>query len=373
MVNDGGIRVIIAGGGTGGHLFPGIAIAEEFMKRFSGTRVLFVGTKRGIEGRVLGEIGLPLCFVDVEGIKGKGVVKAAYALSKLPKSLAESRRILKAFCPHIVIGVGGYASGPSVLMAVMMGIPSAIAEQNAIPGMTNRILGYFVDRIFLSFPDEQRCFAPEKVRVTGNPVRSAFLEISLHERKRDGKFSILIFGGSQGARTLNRAFLEALSYLEEMKDKIRIVHQTGKHDLSEVEGVYRERGYEARVFPFIMDMARAYSEADLLICRAGASTVAEITIAGKASILVPYPYAVHDHQTKNAEFLAREGAAILLPERHLTGERLAQVIKECLRDPKRLSRMEEKARSLGKREAAKSIVDECMALIAERKILKKDG
>ncbi|MCX7816372.1 MAG: undecaprenyldiphospho-muramoylpentapeptide beta-N-acetylglucosaminyltransferase [Syntrophales bacterium] len=368
MINKEGIKVIIAGGGTGGHLFPGIAIAEEFMKRSSKNRVLFIGTRKGIEKKVLEELGFPLRFIDVEGIKRRGILKTVAALLKLPKSFAESRRILKTYVPHIVVGVGGYASGPAVLMAVIMGIPSVIAEQNAIPGMTNRILGHFVDRVFLSFPDEMGCFDQAKVRVTGNPVRSAFLEASFHERKRNGKFTILVFGGSQGARTLNRTFLEALNYLEEMRNLIRIVHQTGEHDLSEAEKMYRERGFEACVFPFTMDMARAYAEADLLVCRAGASTVAEITIAGKASILVPYPYAVNDHQAKNAEYLAREGAAILLPEKYLTGERLANIIIECIHDPQKLSYMEERARSLGKREAAKAIVDECLTLLMEKSV-----
>jgi UDP-N-acetylglucosamine--N-acetylmuramyl-(pentapeptide) pyrophosphoryl-undecaprenol N-acetylglucosamine transferase len=366
MQRDKGLGMIVAGGGTGGHLFPGIAIAEEFLRRAPENRILFIGTERGIEKKLLGKMGVPLRMLTVEGIKGRGLLRTAVALRKIPGSLLNSFRILGEFQPDVVVGVGGYASGPAVLAARLMRIPTAIAEQNALPGLTNRILGHFADRIFLTFAASQRWFPKRRTRVTGNPIRAAFLDLRREEGRSDPRFTLLIFGGSQGAHALNRIVCEALEDLAPLKDRLRFVHQTGEKDLQAVTEAYRERGFEAAVLPFIMDMAAVYREADLLLCRAGATSLAEITAAGKASLLVPFPFAVNDHQTLNAEVLVRAGAAEMVAEKDLNGPRLAGAIERLYGDPAAIRKMEAAAAALGNRRAAEDIVDACLELIHDR-------
>ena len=329
----GGLGMVIAGGGTGGHLFPGIAVAEEFLRRDPGNRILFIGTERGLEKRILGGLGLPLRTIPVEGIKGRGPARAAGALGKIPAGLFASFRILREFDPAIVLGVGGYASGPAVLAARVMGTATAIAEQNAFPGLTNRILGRFADRVFLSFAASRRWFPARRTQITGNPIRAAFLEERPPEGRNDPRFTVLIFGGSQGAHAINRIVSEALDDLLPLKEQLRFLHQTGEKDREAVAAAYSERGFEAEVSPFIVDMATAYRSADLLVCRAGATSIAEITASGKAAILIPFPFAAADHQTRNAEVLAGAGAAEMIPERELNGRRLAEAIERIYRDP----------------------------------------
>ena len=359
------MKIIIAGGGTGGHLFPGIAIAEEVMKRDRNNRVLFVGTERGIEKRVLPGLGLDLALIDVAGIKGKGLTSKIGALAKLPRSFLQSGRIIRAFGPDMVLGVGGYASGPAVLTAHLMGLKTAVAEQNAFPGITNRILGHFVDKIFVTFPESADFFPRGKSLYTGNPIRAAFSAALANpvEAGVDRKFNLLIFGGSQGARAINQAALAALDHLAEIKEKLHIIHQTGAQDLDEVNAAYKSRGFDAEVHSFIMDMPRIYGQANLLVCRAGATSIAEMTASGRASILIPYPYAANDHQTKNAEVLARAEAAEMIPESELSGERLAETILDLYHNPGRISRMEARSRELARIQAASQIVDECVSLI----------
>jgi len=360
------IRVIIAGGGTGGHLFPGVAIAEEFMRRNSETRVLFVGTERGLEARVLKDIGLPLETIDVAGIRGKGIMESVRGVWKIPRSMLQSYTIIKQFDPRIVIGVGGYASGPVVMMARMTGKKTAIAEQNALPGVTNKILGKIVDRIFLTFADTTGVFPADKVLISGNPVRSSFLSESREDTERDARtLTLLIYGGSQGAAGINRAVVEGLPYLHDVRDSLRIIHQTGTHDLDMVHDAYAAHGISGDVVPFIHDMASVYSEADLLVCRAGATTIAEITVSGKAAVLIPFPYAVGDHQTLNARVLVDAGAALMIREQDLSGEKLAVIIKDLLCDRGRIREMEARSRRLGNAHAAADIVDECMKLTEE--------
>ena len=361
------MRIVIAGGGTGGHLFPGVAIAEEFRRRDAATDVLFIGTRRGLEARVLPQIGFPLAELDVEGVKGRGILRSLAALAKVPRSLLASRRILRGFAPDVVIGVGGYASGPAVLAARCMGLPTAIAEQNAIPGETNRILGRFADRVFVSFPETARWFRPGKVRVTGNPIRAAITAGRRRDRKPGEPFTVLVFGGSQGAHRINRAVLEALPHLADMQERLRIIHQTGTDDLEMVTKGYRDRSMRAEVLPFITDMASAYGEADLLICRAGATSIAEITASGKAAVFIPFPHAVNDHQTKNAELLVNRGAAEMIPERDLSGERLSGIIRRLAGNPAALEEMGRRAAELGNARAAADIVDECMDLVLRAK------
>jgi UDP-N-acetylglucosamine--N-acetylmuramyl-(pentapeptide) pyrophosphoryl-undecaprenol N-acetylglucosamine transferase len=365
-VDRGGVGMIIAGGGTGGHLFPGIAIAEEFLRRHPGNRVLFIGTERGLEKKILGELGFPLRTLKVEGLKGRGPVGIPASLLKIPGGLFASFRILRTFQPAIVVGVGGYASGPAVLAARLLGIRTAIAEQNAFPGLTNRILCRFVDRIFVTFSASARWFPADRTRVTGNPIRAAFLTDQQKTDERDPRFTLLIFGGSQGSHAINRIVMEALDALGELKTRIRFIHQTGVTDRETVEDGYRKRGFAAEVSPFITDMAAAYRAADLLLCRAGATSIAEITAGGKAAILVPFPFAVNDHQTKNAELLVRAGAAVMIPERELNGRRLAAAIERLYRRPEEIQNMEKASASLGNIRAAATIVGACLELIEDR-------
>lgn len=362
------MNVVIAGGGTGGHLFPGIAVAEEFLKRNAGTRVIFIGTKKGIEDRLLKTVGYELKTVDIEGIKGRGINALIKAMFKIPKSLWQSRRILKQCHADIVLGVGGYASGPAVLAARLMGVPTAIAEQNAIPGATNRILSYVADRIFVTYEQSKQHWPARKVVFSGNPVRASFAGNAVRKREKKDYRQLLIFGGSQGAETINRGVVDMLPLLQSIKEKIevRMLHQTGLRQAEEVKKAYEHFGIHADVTPFIVDMAGAYAAADLIICRAGATSLAEITVAGKASVLIPYPWAANDHQRKNALALSEAGAAVMIPNEELTGSRLFHIVKDLLADETKLCRMEESALALGKPDAASVIVDECMKLAQRR-------
>jgi len=362
------MKVIIAGGGTGGHLFPGIAIAEEILRRDQASSILFIGTQRGLEKRVLGNMGFNLHTLDVEGIKGRGIAKALSAILKIPRSLVESYRLIRSFCPDIVIGVGGYASGPAVMTARLMGIKTAIAEQNALPGITNRILGKIVDRIFLTFPETKKWFPEKKTIASGNPVRAAFLAGIREAGKSAGKFTLLIFGGSQGAHSINLAVLDSLTYLTKIKDQLKVIHQTGSADLDSILLNYQSRGIDAEVLPFIMDMAQAFRSADLLICRAGATSIAEITASGKASVLIPFPHAVNDHQTKNAEALVKAGAAVLIREKDISGKTLAETIEKFYHHPELIREMEARSASLGNARAAADIVDICIDMVTLRNL-----
>ncbi|MGZ3579691.1 MAG: undecaprenyldiphospho-muramoylpentapeptide beta-N-acetylglucosaminyltransferase, partial [Syntrophales bacterium] len=297
-----------------------------------------------------------------------GITKTLGALLKIPRSLIESYRLIRAFCPDIVIGVGGYASGPAVMAAYFMGVKTAIAEQNALPGITNKILGRFVDRIFVTFPETRKWFPEKKIIVSGNPVRAAFLAGIREAEKRAGKFTLLIFGGSQGARGINTAVLDSLSYLTEIKDNLKIIHQTGSADVDSLAAHYRSHGIDAEVLPFITDMARAFKSADLIICRAGATSIAEITASGKAAILIPFPHAANDHQTKNAETLIKAGAAVTIRERDISGQILAETIEKFYRHPDLIKEMEARSASLGNVRAAADIVDACLGLITLRNL-----
>lgn len=360
------MRVVIAGGGTGGHLFPGIAIAEEFLRRDKKTEVLFVGTQRGIESKLLGPSGYKLSTIDVEGIKGRGIRALIKGFYQIPQSMWQSRRILKEFRPGIVIGVGGYASGPAVLAAYFMGLPTAIAEQNAAPGITNRILGKFVDKIFVTYAATADSFPASKVLVSGNPVRAAFTSVRSRQQAAKDFQQLLIFGGSQGAQAINKSIVEMLPQLQKIKNNIRILHQTGARDVEPVSEAYARYGIRAEVTAFIVDMADAYRQADLIICRAGATSLAEITTAGKAAILIPFPFATNDHQTKNAEAMAEKGAAIMIQEKDLSGDKLFAVVEKLLQDPQKLRLMEENSATLGDVNAAATIVDACLGLTAKK-------
>ena len=356
------MRIVIAGGGTGGHLFPGIAIAEEILARGNANKVIFVGTKKGIEHRILSQLGYELQEIDIEGVKGRGLKALIKVTYQIPHSLWQSRQILKRFCPDVVIGVGGYASGPAVVTARFMGIPTAIAEQNAMPGITNRILSKFVNLIFVTYAQTKEWFPQSKVIVSGNPVRKVFAARRAQELEEKQYRQLLIFGGSQGAAAINRNVIAMMPQLQKMKDKLRVLHQTGDREVEMVKQAYEQYGLNAQVTPFIVNMADAYAAADLIICRAGATSLAEITAAGKAAILIPYPWAANDHQTKNAEALSCAGAAVIINENKLTGQKLFSVIDELLANKQKLRQMEEASVKLGNTKAAAKIVDACMEL-----------
>jgi UDP-N-acetylglucosamine--N-acetylmuramyl-(pentapeptide) pyrophosphoryl-undecaprenol N-acetylglucosamine transferase len=351
--------VIVAGGGTGGHLFPGLAVAHEFLKRDPMTEILFVGTTQGIESRAVPAAGFPLETIPVRGLKGRGVRGMVQALYGIPASFFRSLGILRRFRPDCAIGVGGYASGPVLLAAKIKGIRSAVMEQNLRPGMTNQILGRIVDRVFTAYEGSAGYFPGARVIEAGNPVRWQ----TLPQVKKDGKFTILIFGGSQGARRINQSAIEMLKGLGELNPGLRILHQTGGADFEWVKAAYAPSNFEAEILPFIEKMDEAYARADLVICRAGAATIAELTVFGKPAVLIPYPYAAYDHQRLNAEALVERGAAEMILDRELDGEKLAARVRAFYRDRARLAAMAEAARKLGRPEAATKIVDECYALV----------
>lgn len=352
------MKLLIAGGGTGGHLFPGIALAEELLTRQPGMNdVLFVGTRRGIEAKAVPEAGMNVRFIEVEGIKGRGLKNRVRALFKIPAAILQSMRILKEFKPDAVVGVGGYASGPVVLAAWLMGIPTAIQEQNARAGMTNRWLGHVAKVVFTAFPEVQDAFPAAKVRLIGNPIRRAFLDNYLMEPEKREKTGLLVFGGSQGAHILNATVIDALKALgADVLSNLSIVHQTGTKEAEAVREGYKAAGIEAEVKEFIQDMSGAYAKADLVVCRAGATSLAELTVAKKASILVPFAAATDNHQEINASSLVKAGAAVMVRESELSPQRLADEIRAMLAPEKR-AEMEKAASHLGRPEAAHDIVD----------------
>lgn len=353
------MRVIFAGGGTGGHLFPGLAVAREFERRDERTEILFVGTERGIEYRVVPKEGFRLETLSVKGIKGRGLRGVAEALYGVPASFLRSLAIIRRFQPDCIIGLGGYASGPLLLAGRITGARCAIMEQNLRPGFTNKILARMVQRVFTSYPQSAAFFPGARVLETGNPVRWR----KLPEVEKRGKFSLLVFGGSAGARRINIAVLDALKELTDLRETLFVTHQTGQSDYAAVKAAYGGLPFEAEITPFIERMDEAYALADLVLCRAGATTVAELTAFGKAAILVPYPFAIYDHQRENAEALAARGAAEMILDRDLNGPRLSGCLRAYASDRNAIERMAAAARALGRPEAAARIVEECYALV----------
>ena len=357
------MRLVIAGGGTGGHLFPGVAVAEELLARDPSSEVLFVGTARGIEARVVPSLGWKLELIDASGLKTVGALGAMRGFFRIPKAYFQSRRILRAFAPDAVLGVGGYASGPVVLAARMRGVPTAILENNSVPGLANRMLGKVVDAVYLAFDEARARFPEKRVLMTGNPIRARLLE-GAGAPAPDGALRLLCFGGSLGAKAVNALMVDAAALLAKDGVRPRIVQQTGKDDREAIEARYRQAGVEADVRDFIDDMASEYRRADLVVSRAGATTVAELTCVGRPAILVPYPFAADDHQTTNARALERAGAALVFPQAELTGERLAGAIRELAGDETRRRGMADAMRALGRPDAARLIVDDLARRIA---------
>ncbi len=360
------MRVLIAGGGTGGHVFPGVALAEEVVTRHPGNDVVFVGTARGLEATVVPQAGFPIELVDVKGLKGKGLLRTLWNLLLVPRALFQSWLILRRWRPDIVVGVGGYASGPVVLMASLMRIPCAVQEQNAIAGFTNRMLGRVVDAAFTAFPEAARHFRKKKVYQLGNPIRRELMENFMRPPVEHAQPRLLVFGGSQGAHALNMRVIEALPHLHDLRDRIQITHQTGARDREYVEKGYRAVGFAPDVREFITDMSSAYAESDLVVCRAGATTLAELTVCRKPAILVPFPAAADNHQVKNARSLVDAGAAVMIEEKDLTGELLACEIRRILSSPETREAMARSAGRLGSPQAAKDIADVCADMVRRR-------
>ncbi len=348
------LTAVIAGGGTGGHIYPGVAIAQEFRRRYPGARVVFVGTARGMETRIVPREGFELELIEVTALKRVGAWRRIKSLLKLPFSFLKVRSLMKKLEPDVVIGVGGYASGPVVLVASLMGIPTLIAEQNALPGFTNRVLGRFVRAAAVSF-EETRDFFGEKAEITGNPVRADFFAIPA--REPGDRMKVLITGGSQGSRAINEAMTGALGLFEDDPSRFSFTHQTGEADLEKVRAAYDGRGIEAEVKPFIENMVEEFTSADLVVCRAGATTVAELAASGKPALMIPFPFAADDHQRKNAEAVERAGAGRMILQAELTSERLAHELLWLANDRAQLARMAEASRRLGHPDAASRVVD----------------
>ncbi|MGW8312242.1 MAG: undecaprenyldiphospho-muramoylpentapeptide beta-N-acetylglucosaminyltransferase [Desulfuromonadales bacterium] len=357
------MNLLLAGGGTGGHLFPAIALAEQLKRDEPQGNVLFVGTARGLEARLLPELGWPLATIEMSGWAGLGWLARLKVLGKLMKSFGQSKRILQQFKPDVVVGVGGYASVPVLLASKVMGIPFIIHEQNAWPGLANRLLGRWAKRVCLSFSEADRAFHSSATVVTGNPVRAAMENCpGLPENGP----CLLVFGGSQGARSINQAVLKALPFLQAWQGRLTIVHQSGQGDYETTLKGYQEAGWPMYdVQPFIKDMAAAYANATLVICRAGATTLAELTACGRPAILIPYPYAAAGHQSSNARAMVIKGAAMMMEENDLTPERLAKLVDGLLHDRSSLLSMAGAAKQLARRGAAARLMHECRAVLAE--------
>jgi UDP-N-acetylglucosamine--N-acetylmuramyl-(pentapeptide) pyrophosphoryl-undecaprenol N-acetylglucosamine transferase len=351
------MRVLIAAGGTGGHIYPGIAVAQEIMRRDATSKVLFVGTARGLETRLVKQAGFELSLIDSAGLKNVGTRARMRGLAVLPGSFRAAQKVIRGFQPDVVVGAGGYVSGPVVLTAALSRRPTMVMESNALPGWTNRVLARFVDRAAVSF-EQALPFFRGKAKVTGNPVRREFFDIPA-KRRDPNEFSVLVFGGSQGAHAINEAMVAALPGLNQFRAVLRITHQTGEADLEKVRAGYAAAGWEAGVDvrPYLDDMMAHFATADLVICRAGATTTAELIAAGKASLMVPFPFAADDHQTKNAEALQTAGAAKMIVQRELGEGRLAREIIEMVQSPEKVTAMEEASRKLARGDAAAGAVD----------------
>jgi UDP-N-acetylglucosamine--N-acetylmuramyl-(pentapeptide) pyrophosphoryl-undecaprenol N-acetylglucosamine transferase len=345
------MRVIIAGGGTGGHVIPALAIANELKKSYA-AEVLFMGTAHGIENRLVPAAGYPLRLVRVGALKNVSLMTRAKTAFDLPRAVWDAGRMLNEFSPDVVIGVGGYASGPAMLAAMAKHIPTLAFEPNVVPGFANRVVARFVSSAAVHFEETAKYF--RRAEVTGVPVRQAFFEIAA---KRGGTPTLLVFGGSQGAHAINEAMIRCLPELQRQAPGIHILHQTGERDYNDALAAYTSLGESAQVFRFIEDMPAAFARADLVVCRSGASTVAEITAAGKPAIFVPFPRAADDHQRVNAEALARVGAAVVVEESKLEGVWLAETIAALLGDPPRLAAVSAAARELAHPNAAREIAE----------------
>jgi UDP-N-acetylglucosamine--N-acetylmuramyl-(pentapeptide) pyrophosphoryl-undecaprenol N-acetylglucosamine transferase len=373
------VRILIAGGGTGGHLYPGIALARELTRRDAHTAVTFVGTAAGVEARVVPREGFPLELIRVAGLKGKRGLQRIKGFAILPLAALDAWRIVSRVGPDVVVGVGGFASGPVLMLAALRRYPTMLLEQNAVPGITNRLLARVVRSAALTF-DEALRFFPGTGFVAGNPVRPEFFRSAAplapwrsETTEADDRHKpplhaarVLIFGGSQGAHAINVAMVAAAPKLAAASTRVAITHQTGERDVDLVRSAYRNAGIEARVEAFLFTMDREMTGADIVIARAGATTLSELAAAGRPAILVPLPTATDDHQRKNAEVVARAGGAEVIDERELTGERLAERILALAADPARQQQMTEAMQRFARPDAAARIADQVLELARVR-------
>jgi UDP-N-acetylglucosamine--N-acetylmuramyl-(pentapeptide) pyrophosphoryl-undecaprenol N-acetylglucosamine transferase len=359
------MRIVIAAGGTGGHLYPAVALAREFLRQEPGSRILFVGTTRGIEAKVLPHEGFELQMITAQPVMGRGLWKAATGLLALPVAVGQSLAVLRRERPDLVIGIGGYSSPPVILAAALLRVPRALLEPNAYPGLANKAVGPLADLVFVAYEAAAGYFPPARVKVTGTPVRRAFLEPSFDAGPETigGRKRLLVFGGSQGAQAINRAMVQALPHLQAVRERLTIVHQTGERDLAYVRQAYEAAGLTAEVVPFLFEMPTVLRSADLVVCRAGAVTLAELTVCGKPAILIPLPTAIYQHQDKNARVMEQGGAAVVLRQSELTGTALADQIAVLLSDAGRLRAMGERSKSLGRADSAEAIVQMCRTLL----------
>jgi UDP-N-acetylglucosamine--N-acetylmuramyl-(pentapeptide) pyrophosphoryl-undecaprenol N-acetylglucosamine transferase len=354
---------VIAAGGTGGHLYPAVALAREFMRQDPKTRVVFVGTERGLETKVLAHEGLDLVKINALPVMGIGLTRSVKGLLSLPRSIRQSLGVLRERRADVVIGIGGYTTPPVLAAAALRRIPCAILEPNAYPGMANRALGPLVDVVFVAFESARRHFRSDRVRVVGTPIRRAFLDRKTVEAPESASKIVLIFGGSQGARAINEAIIDALPRLSSLKHRIKIVHQTGEADIARVRKAYEAAALDAEIQPYLFDMPAVLGQADLVVCRAGAVTLAELTACGKPAILIPLPHAIYQHQERNARFMESAGAVEVLLQDELSGVTLATRIDVLLNDPGRLAKMADSSRRLGRLDAAEVIVQDCRNLV----------
>lgn len=356
------LRLLITGGGTGGHLFPAVAAAQALKQRQPQSEVLFVGTRRKIDTTSLEAYGFNSCSIRSHGLKGQSAGELVKALSILPVSVFQALRHLRRFRPQVALGVGGYVTGPVMLAAKLLGIPTVIHEQNSVPGMANRKLGTLVDRVCLSLPGSQTCFPADKVVFTGNPVRENILALAAGSRREaDRPMTLLVLGGSQGAHAINRLVAEA--FCDAGRDElagISLIHQTGIQDENEMKECYRRAGVQARVAAFFHDMGEVYEQADFLVSRAGATTLTELAVLGKPAVLIPYPHAADNHQEKNAAHYVQGGGALQFREENLTGGELSRIIQKLAVNRELLNDMGRAMRQMAVPDAAEKIIDVCM-------------
>jgi UDP-N-acetylglucosamine--N-acetylmuramyl-(pentapeptide) pyrophosphoryl-undecaprenol N-acetylglucosamine transferase len=351
------MRFLIAGGGTGGHVIPALAIGRELQARYNAD-VLFVGTARGIENRLVPQAGFNLELIKVGQLKNVSLMTRLRTLFDLPLAILHARKLIRSFRPDVVIGVGGYASGPAMAAAILGGVPTLAFEPNYVPGFANKVVGKRVSVAAVHFEQTRQFF--RNARVVGVPVRSEFFNIMPAAPHPP---TLLIFGGSQGARAINQVAPAAVTEVQRRFSDLHVIHQTGERDYNDVQAAYTRAGTSAEVSAFIDNMPLAFARADVLVCRSGASTVAEITAAGKPAIFIPFPRAADDHQRRNAEAVADAGAGILIAESELTPERLAQTISELLSDRDRLQQMSAKAKALGHQDAATQVAQMAAGLV----------
>lgn len=355
--------IMFAGGGTGGHLFPGISLAQEFKRRFPDLDIVFAGTRKGLEVRVIPPLGYRLVFVKIGGLVGKGLLQRLKVIVSLPQALVQALVLLVRYQPDLVVGLGGYASAPLLVAARMAAIPLVIQEQNAFPGLVNRCLAPFAAAIFIAFEKARKKLHNRNIINTGNPVRADFVPLAESYDVNPDSFVILTLGGSLGAHSLNETVPAAIARLKESGIPVKAIHQTGSKELERVRDVYQDSGIQAEVADFFADMGEKYAKADLVICRAGALTLAELALVGRPAVLIPYPHAAHDHQQFNAQVFVEKGAALMLKDQALNEEALASMLLDLYQDSDRRRQMALAASSLGRSRAAVQIVDACLQIM----------